>query len=124
MIIDALQKQVVTLQARVAELERRPKLSGSGTSRPATCDEMEARVEALREFRRKGHGCSVARAAGYSCVEAKEVGYSLQEAKAAGWAFEELRMAGYRGDDAAAATLLRCCACTVPLCTVAMTPGT
>ena len=29
-----------------------------------------------------------------------------------------------RGDDAAAATLLRCCACTAPLCTVAMTPGT
>ena len=51
-IIDALQTQVTTLQARVAELERRPKLSGSGTSRPATCDEMEARIEALGEFRR------------------------------------------------------------------------
>ncbi|EOD17528.1 hypothetical protein EMIHUDRAFT_255916 [Emiliania huxleyi CCMP1516] len=96
-LVSALQAQVTTLQARVAELERRPKLSGSGSSRPATCDEMEARIEALGEFRRKGHGSSLARAAGYSCVEAKAVGYSLQEAKAAGWAFEELRMAGYIG---------------------------
>ena len=60
-IIGALQTQVTTLQARVAELERRPKLSGSGTSRPATCDEMEARVEALSEFRRKGRSCSCPR---------------------------------------------------------------
>ena len=100
-IIEALQTQVTTLQARVAELERRPKLSGSGTSRPATCDEMEARVEALREFRRKGHGCSVARAAGYSCVEARAVGYSLQEAT--GYSISEARAAGYSLQDIKAA---------------------
>ena len=102
MIIDALQKQVVTLQARVAELERRPKLSGSGTSRPATCDEMEARLEALREFRCKGHGCSLARAAGYSCVEGKAVGYSLQDAKAAGYSLQEIMAAGYLPQEAKA----------------------
>ena len=100
-IIEALQTQVTMLQARVAELERRPKLSGSGTSRPATCDETEARVEALREFRRKGHGCSVARAAGYSCVEARAVGYSLQEAT--GYSISEARAAGYSLQDIKAA---------------------
>ena len=87
--------QVTTLQARVAELERRPKLSGSGSSRPATCDEMEARIEALGEFRRKGHGSSLARAAGYSCVEAKAVGYSLQEARKAGYSLQEAMAVGY-----------------------------
>ncbi|EOD22553.1 hypothetical protein EMIHUDRAFT_449042 [Emiliania huxleyi CCMP1516] len=100
-IIEALQTQVTMLQARVAELERRPKLSGSDTSRPATCDETEARVEALREFRRKGHGCSVARAAGYSCVEARAVGYSLQEAT--GYSISEARAAGYSLQDIKAA---------------------
>ena len=94
-LVSALQAQVTTLQARVAELERRPKLSGSGSSRPATCDEMEARIEALGEFRRKGHGSSLARAAGYSCVEAKAVGYSLQEARKAGYSLQEAMAVGY-----------------------------
>ena len=101
--LNAANQIIDALQARVAELERKPKLSGSssGNSRPATCDEMEARVEALREFRRKGHGCSVARAAGYSCVEARAVGYSLQEAT--GYSISEARAAGYSLQDIKAA---------------------
>ena len=83
------------LRSRVEELERRPRNAGGGGTRPATFDELEERVMALKEIRARGKSCGMARAAGYTCAEAREAGYPLLEAKAAGWASDKLRMAGY-----------------------------
>ena len=64
-IIGALQTQVISLQARVAELECRPKLAKAA-----------------------GYSLQEAKAAGYSLQKAKVEGYSLQEAMAVGYSLQ------------------------------------
>ena len=81
-IIGALQTQVTTLQARVAELECRPKLA-------------KAAGYSLQEAKAAGYSLQKAKVEGYSLQDAMAVGYSLQEARKAGYSLQEAMAVGY-----------------------------